>query len=254
MFEKLSSLFVAAAVATAFGCASTETKKDEPVKQEPAKQEQPAPQPAPEPAPAPAPEPTPPPAPPPPPTCTNTQVLDDNVCLDVATNLQGLRIEMPCKPAGKKADECAAAVAKPSKAVQVGGKAGQAYDITLRIRGVVELMSYGGGQADNFFNAGGKASDKKANVYELQVSAPANTYYLNAGNVVKRTWAMDYTKTLRVDSGATVTLAGDSQDSKMVPNRDLKNAAQILPDVPPAPAAFDGQFVQVDVVSVAAAK
>ncbi|MGC4116705.1 MAG: hypothetical protein QM765_19490 [Myxococcales bacterium] len=252
MFRKISSLFLAAAVAAAFGCAGKETKKDEPVKQEPAKQE-PAPAPQPAPAPAPAPEPTPPPAPPPPPTCTNTQVLDDNVCLDVATNLQGLRIEMPCKPTGKKADECLAAIAKPSKAVQIGGKAGQAYDITLRVRGVVELMGYAGGQADNFWNVGGKPNDKKANFYELQVSAPASSFFLNAGNVGKRTWAMDFTKTIRVDSGATVTLAGDSQDSKMVPNRDMKNAPQILPDVPPAPAAFDGQFVQIDVVSVAAA-
>ncbi|HEY3452884.1 MAG TPA: hypothetical protein VGK67_41465 [Myxococcales bacterium] len=249
MFKKLSSLFAAAAVATAIGCAGKETKKDEPVKQEPAAQPAPAPAPAPQPTPPPEPQ-----APPPPPTCTNTQILDDNVCLDVATNLQGLRIEMPCKPAGKKADDCSAAIAKPSKAVQVGGKAGQAYDITLRIRGVVELMSYSGGQAQNFWYVGGKPSDKKANFYDLQVSAPASTYYLNAGNVIKRTWPMDYTQTIRVDSGATVTLAGDSQDSRMVPNRDLKNNPQIVPDVPPAPAPFDGQFVQVDVVSVAPAR
>ena len=249
MFKKISSMFVAVAVASAIGCASKETKKDEPVKQEPAAQ--PAPAPAPEPQPTPPPEPQ---APPPPPTCTNTQILDDNVCLDVATNLQGLRIEMPCKPAGKTADTCVAAVAKPSKAVQIGGKAGQAYDITVRIRGVVELMSYAGGQTADFWNAGGKPSDKKADVWELQVSAPSMTYFLNAGNVGKRTWAMDYTRTIRVDSGATITLAGDSQDSKMVPNRDLKNNPQVVPDVPPAPAPFDGQFVQIDVVSVAPAR
>ena len=243
MFKKLSSVLLAAAIFAA-GCASSETKKDEPVKQEPQ-----AAQAEPQPTPAPAP-----PAPPPPPTCTNTQILDENVCLDVATALQGLRVEMPCKPTGKKADECAAAVAKPSKAVQIGGKAGQAYDLTLRIRGVTELNSFAGGQLQDFWNAGGKPSDKKANIYQLEVTAPANTYFLNAGNPGKRVWPIDYTRTVRVDSGATITLTGNSQDSKMVPNRDMKNVPQIVPEIAPAPASFDGQFVQVDVVSVAPAR
>jgi len=248
MFKKLSSTLLAAAVAMTVGCASTETKKDEPVKQEP------APQPVAQPAPAPEPQPAPPPEPPPAPTCTATQVLDGNVCLDVATALQGLRIEMPCKPANKKPEQCNAAVARPSKAVQLGGKAGQAYDVTLRFRGVVEPAAYAGGQLNNFFNAGGKPSDKKANVYKLEVTAPAGEYFLNAGNIAKRVWPIDYTQTIRIDSGATVTLIGDSQDSRLVPNRDMKNQPQIVPDVPPAPQAFDGQFVQIDVVGVAPAR
>lgn len=242
MHRKLSAALVAAVFAFAVGCAHKEEKKDAPPKQETA---QPAP--APEPAPAPAPAP-----PPPPPTCTNTQILDGNVCLDVATALQGARVEVPCKPGHK--EECVAAVAKPTKAVQIGGKAGQAYDITLRVRGVVELNSYSGGQLQDFWSAGGKASDKKANVYAIEVTAPANSFFLNAGNPGKRVWAVDYNRTIRVDSGATITLVGDTQDSKLVANRDTKNVPQSVPDVPPAPATFDGQFVQVDVVSVAPAR
>jgi len=161
-----------------------------------------------------------------------------------------LRVEMPCKP-GHKPEDCNAAIAKPSKAVQLGGKPGTQFDVTLRFRGVIELNSYTGGTLSDFFYTGGKSNEKKANVWELTVASPAQTYFLNAGNVGARTWPVDYTRTVRIAAGSTLTLTGDSLDSKLVANRDMKNQPNIIADVPPAPASFDGQFVQVDVVSIA---
>ena len=126
--------------------------------------------------------------------------------------------------------------------------------MTLRVRGEVELNSYAGGANDDFWCVGGKPTDKKANVFELSVDNPAQTYFLNAGNVAKRTHAIDYTKTVRLTGGANVTLTGDSQDSKLLSNHDMKGNPVLVPDLPPAPNPFDGQFVQIDVVGVAAAQ
>lgn len=240
MLQKISTLVVAGALAFA-GCAHKEEKKDQPVQQEtqPVAQPEAAPQPAPQP-------------PPEPPKCTQTQVLDGMTCVDVAGALQGLRVEIPCKP-GHKPDVCNAAVAHPTKQVTVGGAPDKAYDVTVRVRGVVELNGYAGGTAQEFWYVGGAPADKKANVFKLVVGAPAQTIFLNAGSIAKRTWPLDYTRTVRVQGGTTLTLDADSQDSKLNANRDAAGQPNIPAEVPPAPAAFDGQFLQLDVVSVAPA-
>jgi hypothetical protein len=159
---------------------------------------------------------------------------------------------MPCKPTGKTADTCGAGVARPSKAVQLGGKAGQAYDVTLRFRGVVELMSYGGGQADNFWYAGGKPSDKKFGVYELQVSSPASP------TTQQREPSCDARgRGLHQDparhAGATLTLPRP-QDSMMVPTGISRITPRSSRTSRRRPPPFDGQFLQIGDVGVAPAR
>jgi len=210
---------------------------------------------APPPAPAPAPAPVAQAEPaPPPPTCTPGQVLDGNECKDVASSLQGLRWEMPCKP-HKGGDTCGAAVEKPTKSATLAGAKGTTYDVTLHFRGEVEQNSYKDGSAEDLWYTGGKSASGSYNIYELQISDPAQTYFLNAGKAgVKHTWPLDYEKTLKMAAGATVTLSADAQDHTLITNQDDKKKPIVVADVPPAPAPFDGQFIQMDVTKVAPSK
>ena len=202
-------------------------------------------------SPAPASEPAP--APPAAPACKPGQIQEAGACKDVATSLQGLRWEMPCKP--KHGQVCDAAVHKPTKSATLGGDPGTTYDVTLRFRGVVEQEAYKGGTAEQMWYVGGKPDNGAYNIYELSTSAPDQHFYLNAGESgIHRVWPIDYQKTIKMQGGATVTLMADEQDGALISNIDDKDKPVIIPDVPPAPQPFDGQFIQMDVISVAAAK
>ena len=71
-----------------------------------------------------------------------------------------------------------------------------------------------------------------------------------ANDSLGRVWSIDYQKTIRVPGGATVTLSADAQDGNLVSSTDDKGKPLVIPAVPPAPAPFDGQFIQMDVVSL----
>lgn len=234
-------------VGTIVGCGGGSSPSPVGPQPTPVADEQPAPAPT-------APAPTEAPKPPPPPTCTAAQILEDSNCVDVAVELQGMRWEMPCKPHKPKADACGAATEKQERSVTLGGTAGVAYDVTLRFRGVVEQMSYTGGTAEDSWYIGGKPANKAYNVYALVASAPAQRYFLNAGKAgIRRTFAIDYTKTIRVEGGAKLTLTADAQDGQLITNHDERKQAITVADAPPT-EPFDGQFIQMDVVSVARAR
>jgi hypothetical protein len=132
----------------------------------------------------------------------------------------------------------------------LGGAAGRTYDITLRFRGVVEEKTYNNGCFTGRYSSGGVPGADAYNVYRLSVSSPPQTYYLNAGtSFVTRTWAIDLTQTIQMDAGATVTLFADAIDATEIRNRDDSGAPISIPDVLPA-QPYDGQFIQMDVLSV----
>ncbi len=168
----------------------------------------------------------------------------------MAAGLNGLRCEMPCKP-GYRGEVCGASNPRPSATGKMGGPAGQLYELTLRFRGEVEQHSYADGKQDGLWYVGGRSAQSTYNIYRLHISDPEQTYYLNAGRAgIRRTWAIDYRKTVPIRAGAAVTLSADAQDDRLIVNRDISGKPIVVPDVPPAPRAFDGQFIQVDVVSV----
>ena len=171
---------------------------------------------------------------------------------DVAAALRGLRWEMPCKP-GHRGPFCSAAVQKPVVTATLAGDPARQYDVTLRFRGVVEWEPYAGGTSEAPWYIGGQPDNGINNVYQLGISQPAQVFYLNApgkNDSLGRVWSIDYQKTIRVQGGAKVTLSADAQDGNLVSNLDDKGAPLVIPAVPPAPAPFDGQFIQMDVVSV----
>ena len=177
-------------------------------------------------------------------------------------SLHGYRFEFPCK--GKMPDkprkgaDCASALVKgdPKKTDnfkttrKFGGDKGKSYDVTLRFRGVVEPMMYKDGKKDGeYFYIGGGPNNKTYNIYKIEVSSPKSHYFLNRQDRVgHKIFTIDYTRTIRIDGDAVLTLSGDGQNGKLISN--FKKLT--IPEISPKP--YHGQFVQIDVVKVAEVK
>jgi len=130
-----------------------------------------------------------------------------------------------------------------------GGDKGKRYKVTLRFRGVVEPMKYKGGVKDgDYFYIGGQPDNGGYNIYKLDISSPKSYYFLNrCDRVAHDVFTVDYTTTIEIDGGATLTLSGDGQNGKMIAN--FKQLT--VPGVEEKP--YNGQFLQVNVVEVQAA-
>jgi hypothetical protein len=182
----------------------------------------------------------------------------------LGASIDGYRWEFPCKgimPENPKpgADcESGLVTGDPKKtdnftAVKTfDGVKGQRYKVTLRFRGVVEPMMYKGGKMDGeYFYIGGEPNNGTYNIYKITISSPAAHYYLNRQDKVgHKIFTIDYTKTIEIDGGATVTFLGDGQNGRLISNF----AKLVVPGVPPAPKVFNGQFVQLNVLDVVEAK
>ncbi len=167
----------------------------------------------------------------------------------VAGVLDGLRWEMPCAGGGST---CSAKVQKPLETAILGGDPDQLYEVTLRFRGVVEYHTYTGGEKDGLWYIGGRSGQGSYNIYKLEISDPPQTYFLNADRAgIARCWAIDYTRKIRVRGGANVILSADAQDGALIGNHDDKGNPIIIPGINPAPNSYNGQFIQMDVLSVA---
>ena len=178
----------------------------------------------------------------------------------VAAALDGYRFEFPCKdpmPENPKpgADGISArATSDPAtndKFTDVktfGGEAGKRYKVTLRVRGVVEPMMYKDGQqVGEYFYVGGAPNNTTYNIYQLSVSAPESHFFFNRQDKVgHRIFTIDYTATIEIEGGATLTLHGDGQNGRMITNF----AKLVVPEVPPAPQPYNGQFIQLNVTDV----
>lgn len=182
----------------------------------------------------------------------------------IASAIDGYRFEFPCKgtlPENPKpgADcESALVTGDPKKTDNFkaqrtfGGEPGKRYKVSLRFRGVVEPMMYKDGKMDGeYFYIGGEPNNGTYNIYKISISSPPSHYYLNRQDKVgHRIFTIDYTKTIEIDGGATVTFLGDGQNGRLISNF----SKLVVPGIPPAPMAYHGQFVQVDVVDVVPVK
>lgn len=164
------------------------------------------------------------------------------------TALHGSRVELPC--AGVISSSlCNAGTS--SKSFPFEGKSGVSYDLTLRIRGVVEQNGYTCVVKTDYFCTGGAPAGAGWSVFSVKVADPPQTYYLNAGAAgILHAWPLDYQATITVKGGALVQLSGDSIDGQQLRNLNSSNVPIVVAGVSPDPAAYDGQFVQIDVVSI----
>jgi hypothetical protein len=175
-------------------------------------------------------------------------------------SIDGYRFEFPCKepmpdiPKPGADGTSAIATGDPAKTDQFtvekvfGGEEGKRYKVTLRFRGVVEPMMYkGGDQVGDYFYIGGEKNNATYNVYQISVSDPKQHYFLNRQDKVgHQIFTIDYTQTIEIAGGAKITLHGNGQNGRLITN--FKKL--VVPDIPPAPAPFNGQFIQINVVDV----
>ena len=180
--------------------------------------------------------------------------------VDPASSLAGLRIDVPCADKFNGDTEChwdraLLQTADPAWKMKhelsrtFSGKPGVVYDVTLRVRGVVEPKNFTGGEVEyEHFQRGGTPVKNDYNFYNITVSDPAATYTVNrnAEKVGHYTFPIDYRVTVRIRGGATVIVGAYDSNDVAIAN----HAHQVVEGVRPAPAPFDGQFFQVDVESV----
>jgi hypothetical protein len=198
--------------------------------------------------------------------CTNAPCVVADVCVaalcqDVAGSLSGLRWELPCTT---PSPTICPTVSKVVLTASLGGPSGSAFDVTLRFRGVVEARNYtgrvtdagiapeeGGTNASLFQVGGSSAGGGDANIYELDIDDPPQTFFLNSPPIdFGGVEAVDYTVTIPMMAAAHVRLTADPTDGYEYSNEGPDAGPVVPPGVPPAPMAFDGQFVQMDVVAV----
>lgn len=175
----------------------------------------------------------------------------DGTCA-VAAELDGLRWELPCEEGGR---EICDTVGRRSRLTTLSGERGALYEVELRFRGVVETKRYEGGTGVPPLNRGGDPDPSVWNVYALRTTAPAGRLYLNAGAERPRHCIpIDVTTTVLVEGGSDVILEAFVYDGHQIRNRDPSGAPITVPGVPPYPDAYDGQFIQMDVLSVTRAR
>lgn len=182
----------------------------------------------------------------------------------VAASIDGYRFEFPCKdpmPENPKpgadgisgrATNDPATNDKFTDVRKFGGEAGKRYKVTFRVRGVVEPMMYKDGQTvGEYFYIGGAPNNGTYNIYQLTVSSPASHFFFNRQDKVgHRIFTIDYSATIEVEGGATLTFHGNGQNGRMITNF----SKLVVPEVPPAPQPFNGQFIQLDVTDIAEVK
>jgi hypothetical protein len=152
---------------------------------------------------------------------------------------------------------------KGTKQATLGGTAGTTYDVTLRIRGIVEPTAITGGMRPDTttfkylnidwrkvpYTIGGAVSttttDPDYTQWHIGVASPKQDYWLNdyqkTGHYI---FKLDYQITIQVAGNSMVTLDGTDRNERQIVNWEKYTIDGI------AGSVNFGQFVQVNVVSV----
>lgn len=192
-------------------------------------------------------------------SCASVSFAADDL-KSVAASLHGYRFEFPCKEPmpdkPKQGADCVSGLVKgdPNKTdnfmaeKKLGGEKGKKYKVTLRFRGVVEPMMYKNGKMDgDYFYIGGEPNNGTYNIYKVGVSSPATHFFLNRQDKVGHSiFTIDYTKTIEMEGGATITLSGNGQNGRLISNF----AKLTVPDIEGLQQPYNGQFVHISVVGV----
>nr|HEX4316433.1 hypothetical protein [Kofleriaceae bacterium] len=161
--------------------------------------------------------------------------------------LDGMQWEIDCKanldnatPPGCSCDPTSPGY---TKLVSLAGEPTDHWAVTLRVAGAMEPLAFkngsavGSGSSDGFYIGGDKGTDNGDNLYRIDVSSPAQHYFLNNGRVGQNySTAFDYTVTIPIDGNATVTFTASPQDSAQWQGVLADDTTITLPGVTPPPA------------------
>jgi hypothetical protein len=137
-----------------------------------------------------------------------------------------------------------------------GGKAGAVYDVTLHIRGIFEPTTIAGGNTPDpehpYFKVGGTVNTPDWSHWEIEVSEPKQTYWLNHyPSVGHKIYKEDFEETIAVAEGATVVIrVTDGNDRQIDNGKTAPDRQQIIAGVVDQPLA--GQMLRLDLVRVKA--
>jgi len=179
--------------------------------------------------------------------------------LSIAESIHEFRLESPCIDAdhfgSDQPENCdvAADVDRQTYTETLAGDSDVVYDVTLRVRGITEPNIYASGTLEPpRFYVGGATTEAGYTAYSLTVADPAEVYFFNYNDSVGHfLLELDYEVVIPMRGGTTLTFDVNGQtsvpDGHGVSNRD----GWVVPDIPPAPDPFNGQFIQFDVLDVA---
>lgn len=207
---------------------------------------------------------------PPPPAAAPTPAAPAPLTAEAAGKLHGHLHKLKCG-ALQDARSCKLSADQERSRMDVvlAGDPATTYDLKLRVRGLVEPRRYMGGAlvdpANNkWFYAGGtpdplkKGGGHAYNIYQISVSDPKQDYYLNqdtadylgGGYVPGHTiYKLDYTVTIKVKGGATISvITDDLAKSGMINNADKQVVDGVPADKLTQP--WDGQFFYLEVESI----
>lgn len=179
--------------------------------------------------------------------------LGDGYTCVLAATLMPLHWEIPCAAQDCSSRACETGQMAKSDAQTLVGEAGVIYDVTLRIRGVVEEKEYSGGTKDGFWCDGGAPTNDSFNQMSLEVSDPPQKYWINSGAAdVSNCVALDYSRTIPVKAGALVSLGVADTNACQIFNQDSPGGDPLqIADIPTVAQPFDGQFVYVEATNLA---
>ena len=137
-----------------------------------------------------------------------------------------------------------------------GGKAGTVYDVTLHIRGIFEPTTIAGGDTPDaehpYFKVGGTVSTPDWSHWEIEISEPMQTYWLNHyPSVGHKIYKEDFEASIPVAAGATIIIrVTDGNDRQIDNGKTAPDRQQIIAGIVDQPLA--GQMLRLDVVRVKA--
>ena len=179
-----------------------------------------------------------------------------------AAGFQGVFIHDECIGENTAQPDTCLHLRTHEKSFTFGGKAGTVYDVTLRVRGLLEPTTIEGGEtpdpAHPYFQAGGRDIKPDYSQWHIDVSAPKQSYTLNHYPATSHTiYKEDFEATIAVAAGATVLVQVIDGNDREIDNGAPKSGTggkpdrqQIIEGVTGTPLA--GQVLRLDVVRVKA--
>jgi hypothetical protein len=184
---------------------------------------------------------------------------------DVAATLRGFREDIPCKYGGSHGEPLNACVtgdicwlegeqnggtSKWPSSITLGGDPAVTYEIVLRIRGVIEPKDYVN-CAPQFTGPlhvckGGMPGTTTFNPWSMKISDPPMAFWLNQGD------APPTHRVERIDGQFTIQAKGKAKIDFLVDTLnggEIRNCTYVIDGIKPAPSTYDGNFLQLDVVS-----
>jgi hypothetical protein len=141
--------------------------------------------------------------------------------------------------------------------VTFGGESGTVYDVVLRVRGLFEPTTISGAQTPlpqhPYFKVGGTISARDWSAWHIEVSDPAQTYWLNHyPSTAHLIYKEDFEAPLEIAGGATVTVRVVDGNDRQMDNAEegLADRRQLIEGV--TDQVMNGQLIRLDVISVEA--